>query len=65
LFLAIKIAPSNRFSNTRNIAGERTIVRERRHDFSHSSERSLDTATSLQRTAMFQTFGGCKQLDGD
>jgi hypothetical protein len=48
LFLfAIKIAPPNRFSNTRNIAGERAIVRERRRDFSHSNERSLDTATSL------------------
>jgi hypothetical protein len=62
---SVKIASPNRFSNTGNIPRERAIVRKRRHDFSHSSECSPDTATGLQWTAMFQTFGGRKQLDGE
>src|SRR5207247_6041435 len=53
----------NRFSNTGNVARESAIVRERWRDFSHSSERSLDTATGLQWTAMLQTFSSRKQLD--
>src|SRR4029434_3414886 len=60
---SIKIAPANRFSNTGNIARERSIVREWRRDFTHCSERSLNTVTSLQWTAMFKAFSGCKQFN--
>src|SRR4029453_7953488 len=63
--LLIKIAPSNCFGNTRNIARESAIVREWWSDVAHSCERSLDTATSLQWTALLQTFSRCKQLDGE
>src|SRR5215471_10796144 len=65
LFAPFKIASPNGFSNTANIARERTIMRERRRHFSHSCECSLDTATSLQRTTMFQTLSGRKQFDGE
>src|SRR4029453_9705466 len=63
--LLIKVALPNRFSNTRDVARERAIVRERRHDFSHRNERPLATAASLQWTAMSQTCSGRKQLDGE
>jgi hypothetical protein len=40
-------------------------VRERRHEFTYTGERSLDTAAALQWTAMLQTLSGRKQLDGE
>src|SRR5215831_1266908 len=62
---SIKIAPANRFSNTGDVARERTVVCEWWRELPHSSKCTLDTATSFQWMAMFQTFSSGKELDGE
>jgi hypothetical protein len=60
---SIKIAPTNGFSNTCNIARQRSIIRKLRRDLPQSCECALDTTTGFQRAAIVQTLSRRKELD--
>ncbi len=47
IFAAVEFSLPNRFRDASNVAGERSILSERRCDLSHGSEGALNSGTRL------------------
>jgi len=62
---AIKFSVANRFGNSRDVACERPILRERRRQFPNNCVGALDSNAAFQRPPMFERFGTRQEFNGD